>query len=102
MRQGFDMPDLMDLLPVAPAIPPTRPAAAADTAPGRADRPAVIPAFRFVPSPAPMLGTRWLDTFEIARLYAEAAQRSLIATGERGPAGGRGRAVAPAVAAPPG
>jgi len=75
------MPDLMDIQPTAPV--PAAPRAATEPAamPPR-ESPAIVPSFRFIPSPAPSLGHRWLDTFEIARLYAEAAQRDLISGAE--------------------
>ncbi len=91
------MANLMDIQPVAPVpapgptLGPARASAGPDAGPvregpvregpGRAS-PAIMPSFRFVPSPAPMLGQRWLDTFEIARLYAEVAQRNLISGAE--------------------
>lgn len=75
------MPDLMEIQPTAPVAAPALPRGEPAAMPPR-ESPAIVPAFRFVPSPAPMLGQRWLDTFEIARLYAEAAQKNLIAGAE--------------------
>jgi hypothetical protein len=71
------MPELMEIQPTAP-IPATLRETAEPAAMPPRESPAIVPSFRFIPSPAPMLGHRWLDTFEIARLYAEAAQRNLI------------------------
>lgn len=75
------MADLMELQPTAPVPAPARPTAEPAAMPPR-ESPAIVPSFRFIPSPTPMLGQRWLDTFEIARLYAEAAQRNLISGAE--------------------
>ena len=72
------MPDSIEIQPVAPVPAPARPAAEAPAVPERAS-PAIVPSWRFVPSPTQALGQRFLDPFEMARLYAEVAQRNLIA-----------------------